>query len=103
LTELSVEERRFETKIIGADRIGWLLQKNNMKTLLQNHTHRTILEDRQGKKLFYIYSNRILNNNESVDAARDKSRHVSATRRPHPEYNTIWEIVDVHFCAPQLN
>jgi hypothetical protein len=74
-----------------------------MNPTLQNHKYRTILEDREGKKLFYIYSNRPLNNDEVIQAARDKSRHVSSTHRPHPEYGIIYEIVDVHFCATKEN
>lgn len=74
--------------------------KKQMKPMLQNHKCQTILEDREGKKLFYIHSNKPLNNNEIIEAARDKSKHVSVTRRPHPEYGIIFETVDVHFCCP---
>ena len=74
-----------------------------MKTKLENHRHRTTVPDYQKKRQFCIYSNKPLNNDEIIEAIKDRTRHVSTTHRLHPEYGIVYETVDVHFCAVKEN
>jgi len=57
------------------------------------------IEDRQGRKLFQICSDKALNNDEVIGAIQDTTRYVSTTRGLHPEYGIIYETVIIDFCS----
>jgi len=68
-----------------------------MKTKLEKHRYRTTVLDYLKKRQFCINSNKPLNIDELIDAIQDRTKHVSTTRGPHPEYGSIYETVNVHF------
>ncbi len=67
--------------------------------MIPDHQFRYELPDCAARKVYRIYSRKSLNQSEITEAILDAPRHVSTTRRIHPEYGILYEFVDIHFCA----